>query len=160
MFIVLFAAIIGSVMLGVKVKEYRESKETLATALNDRKYEHYPFFKFILVLYLIFVAIGIGSTIYGIYLNDTTTASMGIVIALLFAGEALTAPYKYSLYYNDTSFVVKGKTVRYKSIKHFDKMKYIPYAFVKVVTTNGEKYPVSPKSYDIIYKRYEECKKK
>lgn len=160
MFIVIFATVIGSVMLGVKFKEFRESKEVLASALSNNKYEHFAFYKFILVLYIIFVLIGIASAVLGFYMNDINTAAMGIVIALLFAGEALTAPYKYSLYYNDTSFVVKGKTVRYKSIKQFDKMKYIPFAFVKVVTTNGEKYPVSPKSFEIIYKKYEDCKKK
>ncbi|MEG0076532.1 hypothetical protein [Anaerorhabdus sp.] len=160
MFIVIFATVIGCVMLGVKFKEFRESKEALTGALDVRKFEHYSFYKFILAMYIVFVLIGILSAIYGLSINDTNTAAMGIVIALLFAGEALTAPYKYSLYYNESCFVAKGKTVRYKSIKQFDKIKYIPFAFVKVVTTNGEKYPISPKAFDIIYKKYEECKKK
>ncbi|MEG0164705.1 hypothetical protein [Anaerorhabdus sp.] len=160
MFIILFASIIGLVMLGVKIKDYRDNKSNLQTALGGKKVEHYSFYTTFIILYSLFVIIGFASAIFGLFVKDDTTTAMGIVIALLFLGELINAPLKYSLYYNDSMFIAKGKPIRYKSIQSFEKIKNIPFAYIKVVTTNGEKYPVSPKSYQIILKNYEQIRKK
>lgn len=160
MFIILFASIIGLVMLAVKIKEYRDNKTNLQITLNDRKVERYSFYKPFVILYTLFIVIGLSSCVFGIFIKDETTAAMGLIIALLFIGELVNAPLKYSLYYNDAMFVADGKAIRYKSIQRFEKIKNIPFAYVKVVTTNGEKYPISPKSYKIVYSHYEQIKKK
>lgn len=160
MFIVLFAIAVGGVMLWTKLKEYRENKQQLDLSLSNQKFERYSFYKPFLILYFVFVAIGLGSAIFGLYSNDFNTVALGLMIVLLFLGEILIAPLRYSLYYNNTTFLHQGTAVRYKSIKKFNHMKNIPFAFVKVVTTNGQTYAVSRKSYKIIFEKYNDIKNK
>ena len=46
--------------------------------------------------------------------------------------------------------VFKGKLCRYKSVKDFEEMKYFKLAFVRAVTFNGDKIPMSRKAYEMI----------
>ncbi|MFV0255062.1 MAG: hypothetical protein ACK5G7_02915 [Erysipelotrichaceae bacterium] len=160
MMIIIFAAVIGVVMLSVKVKEFITFKNTLAITLTNRNMEKFVYYKKILLFYLLIIicsAVAIG---VGIIDKDNITIAMGVVTFLIFLGEAINAPYKYTLYYNDSAFVGRGRAIRYKSIKEFNRISAMPFAFIKVITTNGDIYTVSPKSYDIIAEKYQNIKKK
>lgn len=160
MFVILFSIIIGMIMLIIKFKEFINIRNNLKLILTNKKLNHYAFYHIFLFLYIIFILVGIFSTFVGFKNNDSTTSAMGIIITLLFLSEAINAPYKYCLYYDNNIFVVKDKAIRYKSILNFEKIKYIPIAFIKINTINGQSYRVSPKSFEIIYSHYQALKKK
>lgn len=150
MFIIIFATVIGSVMFGKKFKEYLSAKKELDLILNNQKLEKHEFYKPFLIAYIAIVLVGVISIVIGILNKDETTISLGIVVVLLFLGEVVYSPIKYNFYYNKTAFVTQAKKVRYKSIKDIEKIKYIPFAFLKVRTVNGEVHRISAKSYEII----------
>lgn len=160
MFIIIFATVIGAVMAGVKYKEAVKYKETIQNAITNRKFEEFNYSKVVRLIYVLLILFGLGSAVYGAMEQSDETIAMGIVTALLFVGELLVAPYKYVLYYNNSQFITKGEVLRLKSIKHFERILNLKFAFVKVVMLNGDKYPISPKAYEILDKKLTEVRNK
>lgn len=148
--LVIFCIAVGMIMFFVRFKEYRQMKETINTALEGKYFEKYDYSKWVRILYVLFVSFGVISIVYGIMHNDFETISMGAVLTLMFIGENLIVGYRYTLYYSDTHFIAGGKLCRYKSVKDFEEMKYFKLAFVRAVTFNGDKIPMSRKAYELI----------
>jgi hypothetical protein len=151
--LVIFCVAIGMIMLFARFKEFRQMKETIDTALEGKTFEKYDYSKWVRALYVLFVLFGVISIVYGIMNSDFETISMGVVLTLMFIGEILIVGYRYALYYGDSHFIAGGKLCRYKSIKDFEEMKYFKRAFVRAVTFNGDKIPMSRKAYELIKDR-------
>lgn len=160
MFIIIFATVIGSVMVWTKYKEASKCKTAVQNAITNRKFEVFDYSKVVRILYILFILFGLASAGYGIYTQNDETIAMGIVISLLFVGEFLTVPYKYVLYYNNSQFIIKGEVLRLKSIKYFERILNLKFAFVKVIMLNGDKYPLSPKAYELLDKKLSEVRNK
>ncbi|MCI8540505.1 MAG: hypothetical protein HFE68_06345 [Erysipelotrichaceae bacterium] len=160
MFIILFAAAVGGVMVWTKYREAVKCKQAVENAVTNRKFEVYDYSKVMRVLYILFICFGIASAVFGIYQQNDETVAMGIIIALLFISELVMLPYRYKLYYNNSQFIVKGEVLRLKSIKYFERILNLKFAFVKVIMLNGDKYPVSPKAYAILDQKLSEVRQK
>lgn len=150
MIIAVFATIIGCVMFGVSYKNYVRNKKIYLPYIDNKKFTKFDFSLYIKLLYVIFILLGIVSAVYGFLYNSFETSAMGIVIALMFTGEFLNVQYKYVMYYSEDGFFTKGQFVRYKSIRDFEGIKHLSWAWIRVVTLNGEKITVSPKCYKLI----------
>ncbi len=160
MFIILFTTVIGGVMVWTKYKEAAKCKEATQNAITNRKFEVFDYSKVVRSLYILFILFGFVSAAYGIYKQNDETIAMGIIISLLFIGELLTVPYRYILYYNNSQFIIKGEVLRIKSINYFERILNMKFAFVKVIMLNGDKYPISPKAYEILDRKLTEVRHK
>ncbi len=159
MLIAVFATVIGCVMFGVSYKNYLHNKELCQPYVDNKKFTKFDFSLFIKLLYIAFISLGIVSAIYGFMYDSFETSAMGIVIALMFVGEFLNVKYKYVLYDSDDGFFTKGQFVRYKAIQDFQGIKYLSWAWIRVVTYSGEKITVSPKCYKLIRDKRNALKK-
>lgn len=155
--LVVFCFAVGCIMTFVRFKEYKTITKTIQEATDGKKFEKYDYSKWVRILYIVFLLFGVVSLVYGIFEKDYETVSMGVVLTLMFIGELLIVGPRYTLYYSDTHFITGGKLARYKSIRDFEEMKYFKLAFVRAVTFNGEKLPMSRKAYEIVK---EQMKKK
>lgn len=159
MWLLLFCVVVGAIMIAARAKELKEIKDSLKDVLKDNKFEKYDYSKWVRVFYIIMMLFGAGSSIYGFVIADYDTASIGIIITMVFISEWLLIQYKFVLYYNDTQFVAGGKLARYKSIKGFEEMKPFGFGFVRARTFNDELLPLSKKAYEIV-KEHKEKKNK
>lgn len=155
MWLILFSTVVGAIMIAARLKELKEIKESLNTAMANKKFEKYDYSKWVKTLYIVMIIFGIGSSIYGLVIKEYDTCAIGIIIVLMFISELLLVPYRFVLYYNDTQFISNGKLVRYKSIKGFEEMKFFKFGFVRARSFNDELYPLSKKAYEIVKEKKE-----
>ena len=85
------------------------------------KYQCMDFSKGPKIAYIVLSILGIISGIYGYTIQDYTTVALGVLIFFLFLAEFFMANIQYKFYYSSTAFINRGKVVRYKSIKDFER---------------------------------------
>lgn len=110
------------------------------------------------IAYIVLSILGVLSGIYGYTIQDYTTVALGVLIFFLFLAEFFMANIQYKFYYSNSAFINRGKVVRYKSIKDFEKKK-MPMAFVTVITYSGDKHLVPPKALTIIKEQMQKKEK-
>ena len=150
MWIILFISVVSVLVLAARMKEVSNIKRSLEEHGGiTGKYECIDYSKGPKIGYVLLALLGFGSAIYGIYAKDDTTVALGIMVTFLFIAELMSADIKYKFYYSNDAFINRGKIVRYRSIKDFEK-KSIPFAFVTVLTYSGDKHQVPPKAMAVI----------
>lgn len=158
MTIVIFSTIIGALLLFLRIKSTQEMRDDTKKALSNEQFTKFNYSKGVTIFQVLMILSGIGATVYGFMIKDYDTSAVGIIIAFMFIGELIVLPSRMTLYYNDRRFLASGKLVRYKSIKDFAVMKYVPFGYVKVITINGDEITVSRKAYHIIKEHYDAIK--
>lgn len=150
MWIILFITVVGVAVFASRMKYLKDIRDDINAAGGiGPKYQLLDFSKGPKIAYLLLTVVGVISAVYGFMTADDTTVALGILIFFLFLAEFFSANVQYRFYYSDTAFINRGKVVRYKSIKDFEK-KRIPFAFVAVITYSGDKHLVPPKALNII----------
>ena len=150
MWIILFISVVSVLVLAARMKEVNNIKQTLEEHGGiTAKYDCMDYSRGPKVAYVLLALLGLASAIYGIYAKDDTTVALGIMVTFLFIAELMSADIKYKFYFSSDAFINRGKIVRYRSIKDFEK-KNIPFAFVTVVTYSGDKHQVPPKALNVI----------
>ena len=159
MWIVAFITVVAVLIFASRMKELKNAREAIAAAGGiSSKYQCMDFSKGPKTAYLILSVAGIISGIYGYTIEDYTTVALGVLIFFLFLAEFFMANIQYKFYYSSTAFINRGKVVRYKSIKDFEKKK-MPMAFVAVITFSGDKHLVPPKALAIIQEQMQKKEK-
>ncbi len=159
MWIVAFITVVAVLIFASRMKELKDAREAIAAAGGiSSKYQCMDFSKGPKIAYIVLAILGIISGIYGYTIQDYTTVALGILIFFLFLAEFFMANIQYKFYYSSTTFINRGKVVRYKSIKDFEKKK-IPMAFVTVITYNGDKHLVPPKALNLIKEQMQKKEK-
>lgn len=142
-FLTVFSYVVGGIMLWSNLKEYKEFRTKLQIELKRKKYECYDFGKILKVIYALFAVVGLVFAVYGYTTADFTTAAIGVVTAFLFVGQAFLTNKRYRMYYDDEAFVLGGERVNYKVISDVKELRFVPFAFKRIVTFNAKEYAVS-----------------
>jgi hypothetical protein len=160
--ITVFAAIDGIVMLGMNIVEFNQYKEQIDPEITRHKYKLYDFSKGIRIAYGAICAVGVIFAIISYIHADFTTGAIAVVTGCLFAGQYLLAFKRYRMYYNDESFLIGGERIQYKGISDVQEIRFLPFAFKRLITLNGKEYRVSNGCMKIIddqRKKQKEMKK-
>ena len=157
--IVAFITVVAVLIFASRMKELKDAREAIAAAGGiSSKYQCMDFSKGPKIAYIVLSILGIISGIYGYTIQDYTTVALGVLIFFLFLAEFFMANIQYKFYYSSTAFINRGKVVRYKSIKDFEKKK-MPMAFVAVITYSGDKHLVPPKALNLIKEQMQKKEK-
>jgi predicted HAD superfamily phosphohydrolase len=159
-FLTVFSYIVGGLMLWSNLKEYKEFDTKLQIELKRKKYECYDFGKSLKVIYGLIAVAGLAFAIYGYIKEDFTTSAIGVVTAFLFVGQAFLTKKRYRMYYDDEAFVLGGERINFKTISDIKELRFVPFAFKKVVTFNGKEYAVSSGCLKIIEQKKNELRDK
>ncbi len=145
MILSIVVVLIGAYVLYFKFKEYKSLSETYSELLSNKKYEMFNDKKQVYILYSLLSFFGAISVALGYQTNELSTALMGGLVILMSISEFITAKFKHVYYYNDTNFIIEGKTIRYKSIKNINQGKKFPFSSASITTLSNESYSVSKK---------------
>ena len=159
MWIVAFITVVAVLIFASRMKELKDAREAIAAAGGiSSKYQCMDFSKGPKIAYIVLSILGVLSGIYGYTIQDYTTVALGVLIFFLFLAEFFMANIQYKFYYSNSAFINRGKVVRYKSIKDFEKKK-MPMAFVTVITYSGDKHLVPPKALNLIKEQMQKKEK-
>lgn len=159
MWIVAFITVVAVLIFASRMKELKDAREGDRRGRgNQFQVQCMDFSKGPKITYIVLSILGIISGIYGYTIQDYTTVALGVLIFFLFLAEFFMANIQYKFYYSSTAFINRGKVVRYKSIKDFEKKK-MPMAFVAVITYSGDKHLVPPKALNFIKEQMQKKEK-
>ena len=159
-FLTVFSYIVGGIMLWSNLKEYKEFDTKLQIELKRKKYECYDFGKILKGIYAAIAVVGCVFAIYGYIKADFTTSAIGVVTAFLFVGQAFLTSKRYRMYYDDEAFVLGGERINYKVISDVKELRFVPFAFKRIVTFNGKEYAVSSGCLKVIEQKKKELHEK
>lgn len=159
-FLTVFSYVVGGLMLWSNIKEYKDFNDKLQVELKRKKYECYDYAKVLKCCYGAIAAAGAVIAVYGYISADYTTSAIGVVTVFLFVGQIFLTNKKYRMYYDEEAFVLAGERINYKTISDVKELKFVPFAFKRIVTLNGKEYRVSSGCLKIIDQKKEEMRDK
>ncbi|MFI3284029.1 MAG: hypothetical protein R3Y57_02985 [Erysipelotrichaceae bacterium] len=148
--IIFFMTLAGSALLFVQVKTYIEKRRRIKEELEKDVYESITQMHYILYFYIAFIFFAVFSIVYGVYILDDSTISIGVLLLFMSVGEVISFNNKFKLYYNGARFICNGTVIRYRSIKGIRRRKGLSLGVHELETLTGQREILSKKGVEVI----------
>ena len=148
--LLLLSIVVSFAVLAMSYTQQKKNKIKIEEIINNNTFQVYDYAKKRLIAIVIFGILSAVAAYFAFKDGDNIGIAMAIILLSTVVGEPIINYQNMRLYYNDTSCVLDGKLIRYRSIKEFRPKAFNIFKHQDVVTMTGEKYRVEKNVADLI----------
>ena len=141
------------VSVAIIVMTYTQQKKGSAAIEELTSNNHFQVYNYAKKHLLFIVAFGIVAVIASYFAfqdGENLGIALGIILVTTIIGEPVINYKNMRFYYNETSCILEGKHIRYRSIKEFRPKAFNILKQQEVITMSGEKFRVNKDVAEII----------
>ncbi len=136
-------ALVGVAVIFYRFLENRRNKAKLTELIGDVKFECLDYAKTTSLIMAVAALLPFSCLLYSIFIQDETLIAVSLAFSLMAIAEVLNVVFSFKFYYSDSSFIIKNKIIRYKSIRAIFKRGGIPLGRYLLHTFNGEQFDIN-----------------
>ena len=158
--LMLLSIVVSIAILAMAYTQQSKKKVLIEEIISNNTFQVYDYARGHVIGIVIFGVIAAIASYFAFQDGDEIGVALAIVLLSTVVGEPIINYQNMRFYYNDTSCILDGKLVRYRSIKEFRPKAFNVFKQQEVVTMSGEKHRVEKKVADLIKELMNKDKKK
>jgi len=148
--VILLSVVVSIAILVMAYIQQRKNSAAIDEITSNNNFQVYDYAKKRFIIVIAFGILAIVASFFAFEEGKELGVALSIVLITSVIGEPIINYKNLRFYYNETSCILEGKHVRYRSIKEFRPKAFNILKQQEVITLSGEKFRVEKSVADII----------